>query len=81
MKYECKHAYRRENMPYILCSKEKTPLNKADIYHSLCPHQRFCAEKNCAILTETWAGCKKHSTQAPQEKPGATSKKTRKKAE
>lgn len=80
MKYECEHAYDMNNIPYILCKKENAPLDKADIYHNLCPHQRMCGEKRCAILTEGWVGCKKR---AEQEAPAAAAavKKTRKKAE
>lgn len=62
MKYECEHAYSRDDIPYILCDREKKPdrNNQKEISGSCCPFQRFCGTKNCKVLTEQWAGCLKN---------------------
>lgn len=62
MKYECEHAYSRDDIPYILCDREKKPdRNKQkEISGACCPFQRFCGTRNCKVLTEQWAGCLKN---------------------
>lgn len=62
MKYECPHAYSKDNIPYILCRREvePNPNNQKEISHSACPHQRFCGTKRCTVLTPMWVGCLKN---------------------
>lgn len=69
MKYECEHAYSRDDIPYILCDREKKPdrNNRKDISGACCPFQRFCGTKNCKVLTEQWAGCLKNRINADTE--------------
>lgn len=62
MKYECEHAYSRDDIPYILCDREKVPKRnqQKEISGACCPFQRFCGTKNCKVLTQQWAGCLKN---------------------
>lgn len=52
MNYACQKAYDIDNIPYILCGREPRPAvaDKANMYHALCPYQRFCGERKCAVL-------------------------------
>lgn len=67
--YECKKAYSIDGIPYIVCGIEPRPTSndKSNLYHSLCPYQRFCGEKRCAVLLPAWRHCKKIACQPPQE--------------
>ncbi len=69
MNYECKHAYETADIPYILCDREPQPstMSKRDAYHSLCPYQRFCGQRQCAVLLPEWKHCKKNVAVQPQE--------------
>lgn len=75
MKYECKHAYEAEEIPYIVCDREPKPstVDKSNLYHSLCPYQRFCGKKQCAVLLPAWERCKKNATDKPQNEAGDVS--------
>lgn len=69
MKYECTHAREADGIPYIICDREPPPsaVDKQNLYHSLCPYQRFCGQKRCAVLLPEWAQCKKNAADKPQE--------------
>lgn len=73
MKYECVHARETEGIPYIVCDREPSPstVNKQEMYHALCPYQRFCGQKRCAVLLPEWIQCVKNATERPQEGAGA----------
>jgi hypothetical protein len=45
-------------------------VDKQNLYHSLCPYQRFCGQKRCAVLLPEWAQCKKNAANKPQEGAG-----------
>lgn len=66
--YECKKAYFMDGTPYIVCGLEPKPdeNDKANIYHSLCPYQRFCGERRCAVMLPEWRDCKKLANQSPK---------------
>lgn len=67
--YECKKAYSIDGIPYIVCGLAPRPASndKSTLYHSLCPYQRFCGEKRCAVLLPEWRSCKRLASQTPQE--------------
>lgn len=69
MKYECKHAYEMVGIPYIMCGRESKPsaMERRDMYHSLCPYQRFCGKRQCAVLLPEWTRCKKNAAEAAQK--------------
>ena len=69
MKYECKHAYEADGIPYIVCGREPklSAVDKQNLYHSLCPYQRFCGQKRCAVLLPEWVHCKKNAAEKPPE--------------
>lgn len=69
MKYECREAYGMDGIPYIVCAREPKPTgtDKQAIYHALCPYQRFCGEKRCAVLLPEWTRCKKNAAAKAQE--------------
>ena len=70
MKYECVHAREAEGIPYIVCDREPRPstANKQEMYHALCPYQRFCGQKRCAVLLPEWIQCVKNAAEKPQER-------------
>ena len=72
MKYECTHAREADGIPYIICDREPKPsaVDKQNLYHSLCPYQRFCGQKRCAVLLPEWVRCKKNAANKPQEGAG-----------
>ena len=72
MKYECTHAREADGIPYIICDREPKPsaVDKQNLYHSLCPYQRFCGQKRCAVLLPEWVRCKKNAADKPQESAG-----------
>lgn len=69
MKYECREAYAMDGIPYIVCARELKPTgtDKQAMYHALCPYQRFCGEKRCAVLLPEWTRCKKNAAAKAQE--------------
>lgn len=69
MKYECREAYAMDGIPYIVCAREPKPTgtDKQAMYHALCPYQRFCGEKRCAVLLPEWTRCKKNAAAKAQE--------------
>lgn len=56
---ECKHAYMKQNIDYVLCDKEKNPNpnNRTELFHACCPHQTHCPAKNCHKLSASWLRC------------------------
>lgn len=58
---ECIHAYRRNNVEYIICDcGGKVQTSKlSEIAPKLCLYQRFCPNvRNCTLLP-TWHECSK----------------------
>lgn len=88
MKYECREAYGMDGIPYIVCAREPKPTgtDKQAMYHALCPYQRFCGEKRCAVLLPEWTRCKKNAAAKAQEAarapltPGTTAEPPKKKS-
>lgn len=56
---ECKYAYMKKNIPYVLCNKEPEPgkYDRAALFHAACPHQALCPKANCHKLTAGWLKC------------------------
>ena len=79
MKYECREAYAMDGIPYIACAREPKPTgtDKQAMYHALCPYQRFCGEKRCAVLLPEWTRCKKNAAAKAQEAARAPLRRTR----
>lgn len=81
---ECKHAYFKDNEPYVLCDcGEKPRTNKLeDLTKAMCGHQRFCHNIRVCTLLPTWRECSKLKlAETPTEKvaPALTQKTNRKK--
>lgn len=69
---DCKNAYLKNNIPYILCKLEREPIrqNPAEIAHAVCVHQAHCPKENCHKLTAGWLKCTKlavKQAEKPQE--------------
>lgn len=58
---ECKFAYMKQHIDYVLCSKEPEPdrHNRTAVFHAMCGHQVNCPKENCHKLTATWRNCVK----------------------
>ena len=58
---ECKYAYMKKNIPYVLCSKEPEPkgIDRKELFHAVCGHQAHCPKENCHKLTGSWLRCVK----------------------
>ena len=68
---ECKFAYMKHDIEYVLCKKEPEP-TRADrnaLFHAVCGHQVHCPKQNCHKLTASWMNCVK-LTEKPQEAAG-----------
>ena len=81
---ECKHAYFKDNEPYVLCDCDEKPrTNKLeDLTKAMCGHQRFCPNIRACALLPTWKTCSKLLRAIePVENvtPAITQKATRKK--
>lgn len=63
---DCKHAYFKDDIPYVLCRCEKEPrTNKLrDVSGSMCGYQRFCPNIRACALLPTWPECRKLSIAA-----------------
>ena len=70
---ECKYAYMRSDIEYVLCKKEPTPdrTDRNALFHAVCGHQAHCPKKNCHKLTASWLNCVKLS-EKPQDDAGET---------
>jgi len=67
---ECKHAYIKENINYVLCDCDGKPekYDLKNITPIMCNYQRFCPKVNQCALLPTWRECKKlHQNQ--EKKP------------
>lgn len=70
---ECRHAYLKQNIDYVLCDKEPTP-NRNDrtaLFHAVCAHQVDCPKQHCHRLSAGWMRCVKLREDA-QNATGAT---------
>lgn len=67
---DCKHAYFKDGIEYVLCDFCTTPRTKKlpEVTQSMCTYQRFCPNKRtCALLPE-WVNCSRiKSEQHPAE--------------
>ena len=56
---DCKFAYAKNGIDYVLCKKEKAPnpQDTASVAHAACLHQKWCPHKGCHRLDENWAKC------------------------
>lgn len=79
---ECKHAYFKEGLNYVLCNKEKEP-QKTDLKEcakAMCQHQRYCPQVRACALKPEWRECGKLAEKVPveeapvEEKPKKASK-------
>ena len=72
---DCKHAYLKDKIEYVLCDKENIPsgYDRRELFHAVCIHQAACPRQNCHKLTPDWPSCLKlHEipTEKPQENAG-----------
>lgn len=58
---ECKYAYMKSDIEYVLCNKEPTPTrhDRTALFHAMCGHQAHCPRQNCHKLTPSWKNCVK----------------------
>lgn len=58
---ECKFAYLKHDIDYVLCKKEPVPAraDKTALFHAVCGHQAHCPKENCHKLTASWPSCVK----------------------
>lgn len=57
---ECKYAYKKTGVQYILCKclGEPQSVKMADTAHYMCGHQRFCQKIQDCSLLPSWTECK-----------------------
>ena len=72
---DCKHAYLKDKIPYLLCDMENIPsgYDRRELFHAVCLHQAECPQHNCHKLTPAWPSCLKLReipTEKPQESAG-----------
>lgn len=58
---ECKYAYTKRDIDYILCKKEPEPTryDREKLFHAVCAHQVECPKQNCHKLSAGWERCAK----------------------
>ncbi len=58
---DCKFAYIKKKIPYVLCLKETEPdgYDRKALFSAMCPHQEYCHKLDCHKLTPEWVGCLK----------------------
>ena len=58
---ECKYAYTKQHIDYVLCSKEPEPSrhDREKLFHAMCGHQVNCPKQSCHKLSATWRQCVK----------------------
>lgn len=58
---ECRHAYLKANIDYVLCDKEPqpSPYDRKALAHAVCAHQAECPKAHCHRLTANWVRCVK----------------------
>lgn len=71
---ECRYAYRKEHIEYVLCGKEPEPnrFDREKLFHAVCAHQVDCPKRNCLQLSPGWERCAK----LQEPKPEATEEDT-----
>lgn len=71
---ECKFAYLRHDIEYVLCKKEPEPsrTDRNALFHAVCAHQAHCPKQNCHKLTASWINCAKLA-EKPQDGAGELS--------
>lgn len=70
---ECRHAYLKANIDYVLCDKEPVPngIDRTALFHAVCAHQAECPKQHCHRLTASWVRCVKLADK-PQDATRAT---------
>ena len=81
---ECKHAYFKDNVVYVLCDCDGAPKsnNLDEVTKYMCSYQRFCPNKRACALLPEWRQCHKltvHTEQPQNVVPAVTQKATKKK--
>lgn len=58
---ECKFAYMKQHIDYVLCKKEPEPTryDREKLFHAVCAHQVHCPKENCHKLSAGWERCAK----------------------
>lgn len=58
---ECRNAYMKPNIDYVLCRKEPEPTryDRDKLFHAVCAHQVHCPKENCHKLSAGWQNCAK----------------------
>ena len=58
---QCKFAYLKRDIDYILCCKEPEPTryDREKLFHAVCAHQVECLKENCQKLSASWERCAK----------------------
>lgn len=56
---ECKNAYTKDGINYILCRRCAEPAagDIREICHAMCGFQRFCPNMRACTLLPGWPGC------------------------
>ena len=65
---ECKYAYTKPNIDYVLCKQEPEPTryDREKLFHAVCPHQVHCPKENCHKLSAGWIRCTKLREQSTE---------------
>ena len=68
---DCKFAYMKHDIEYVLCKKEPEPAraDRSALFHAVCGHQAHCPKENCHKLTASWPNCVKLA-EKPQNDTG-----------
>lgn len=58
---ECRYAYMKQHIDYVLCNKEPEPdrHDREKLFHAVCAHQVDCPTKKCHKLSANWKRCAK----------------------
>ena len=58
---ECKYAYMKQHIDYVLCKKEPDPSrhDREKLFHAVCAHQVECPKEKCHKLSANWRNCSK----------------------
>lgn len=69
---ECKFAYMKQHIDYVLCKKEPEPgrHDREKLFHAICGHQVDCPKENCHKLTANWRNCTKLVEREPEPVEG-----------
>lgn len=81
---DCKHAYFKDNIPYVLCDCDGTPRTARldEVTKYMCGYQRFCPNIRACTLLPEWIACSKHirhDSHVENVVPAVTHKPSRKK--